>query len=395
MLCLWEPREEHMTTMEDLGHCLVVCVDMWASSSSWPSSTESWQLPAVDQHNSQVEQALTEAASASGMHGEVRRSASLGDGRLYVFPEVIAEQAVAFVERLLWHFPFDWDARPIRTSVGVAEGSVALSPDEGLRGRPVDIAARLATVAGPDQALLESKAVDAFRSHRKKTEMSPTADYVRLPGGGSSWSWPMVQVHELHREDAVAVGIRNPQASTEQALLLRTLAYEAVAGYRTVHVDYEQAFALLEEGRRHRPEDLRSLGNALAALTNTRSKVRLFVDIFDGKGQHSRGPKTQPLDEMARLPAVATNLARLRSALEALESEQARHVEGGMPNRRSPLCSTDQRVLDKATATVQDQLAVVADVPHVVVDTITDVLGDGDKDDKRRVDALPAYVVAP
>jgi class 3 adenylate cyclase len=344
--------------MEHLGTCLVVGVDMWASSSTWPKGSAAvWELRAVERHNTAVTVVFNKSAGEAV--SQVQRSASLGDGRMYVFPEALAAEAVAFVERLLWEFPLeDLDEPPIRTSVGIAMGGVSLCPLEGLRGRPVDIAARLATVAAPNQALAEFSARDAFLGRCGEVEIDGNEVSIRLPGNGSSWNWPVTRVYEVRRKHTAPGVVCNPQARLEQALLLREPTSKALTDLVNLPKDAanKDVFDRLRNARYHEMEDVRALGEALERVSAPHSVVRGLLSQVRGVDRYGRGTRAQPLEDVSRLPQVGQDLAAIAAELEKLDKLLRKHVTAGKPLLNSPLSNGDPAVVRKAAMALRQAI---------------------------------------
>ncbi len=337
--------------MESIRDCVVVCVDMWASSSSWPKgTTELWELQAVYRHNEVVAAALDAAAGADAQR--VHKTESLGDGRMYVFEPALTPLAVAFVERLATDFPLS-DAEPvIRTSVGVAVGSATVSKIEGFRGRPIDIAARLATVAAPDQVLADASAASVFAAHAG-LDIDADAKPVRLPGGGSSWDWPRTRVHDVRRAGAEPGHVCNPQARLEQALRLRKQVEQVSTGLSELkgRPDYEVVALKLETGQKHDLDDVRRLAETLAPVyglsDSMRSVVQDLLTEVVGSGHGAR--HVEPgYEEMLRLSGVSTTIALLDTALSAFHTALSRHVVAGHPSLNSTLASRDPATVEIA-----------------------------------------------
>lgn len=330
----------------DLGHCLVVCVDMWASFASWPKDPKArWVSEDVKQHNSKVTELFQ---AAVGSAEDVRYSASLGDGRMYAFPETLRSQAAEFLESLLYTFPLSGSRdESINTSVGVAVGPVESAADNDLIGRPVDVAARLAIVAGPGQVLAEVTARDMLQGYRERTHVDDQAVMVRLPGGGSCWKWLPVPVHEVRRAGAQRGEIRNPQAQLEQALHLRArLAAVSKVVHDVTNTDFQDAYDRLNNGYRHTVDQLRRLVDMLEALTNPRADVPALLNYFWGRLPTGLNSSDPGLEEMARVDAIAGTMRRLEELVGDLREEQSRHGVVGHPNRKSRLLSGDQDDID-------------------------------------------------
>ncbi len=222
-----------------LGECAVVCVDMWGSSSCWPSETGAWVggVEAVERHNEAVREAFRSAASDLTTD-QAFEGPCLGDGRIYVFDADHARRSLTMAGALLEAFPLpalNPGGQKIETSVGLAYGEVLTRSEHGgvqLQGWPIDLAARLSVIAGPGQVVADESMTQVIDAPPQDSPLAERGDMlaagtlewtrepvpVRLPAVGDSWNWRFTSAHDIHAQGTSGQPISSRQAKLEQAI---------------------------------------------------------------------------------------------------------------------------------------------------------------------------------
>jgi hypothetical protein len=225
---------------------------MWDSMSAWsinlaqPNSP--WTSPRVETHNQIVAAELALLLEEHSCVDEPFMLPSPSDGSLQFFREDDAELAFLFAVRLVTRLRASKAEPKIASSVAICNGYIDASTTSNSWpiGRPIDLASRLARVAGPNQILLSKEShglwgagqydLQKFDPSLPDVSVDPdkaAADFidVRLPGSVEPAHQPVLSIAQLV-VDGKHIPIRNHRAMAAQLMEIYPFIVDAVADWR-------------------------------------------------------------------------------------------------------------------------------------------------------------------